>query len=75
MKKSLKIAGIVALAAGVLYYPALQLYKYMAKKRAGDSEHNEGEEVHIAKAFIPAYRGKHKPHHRHEGNGHHDHQA
>jgi len=73
MKKSLTALGIVVIAAGLLYYPALQLYKYMAKKRAGDA--GDDEDGHLSKTFIPAYRGKHKPHHRHSGNGHAGHQS
>ncbi len=66
MKKYWKVIGITAVVAGVLYYPALKLYQYLAKQKR-ESDDNEGE-VHI-KAFSPAYRGKHKPHHRHSHNG------
>lgn len=71
MKKSMKIAGIVVLAAGVLTYPAIKLYQYIANRGAEDAA--EGEE-HAKKRFARAYRGKNRPHHRHAENGHlHDH--
>ena len=71
MKKHWKAIGIIALTAGALCYPAVKLFEYLAKKRAeGLTEGNE-EEHHI-KAFSPAYRGEHKPHHRHPQNGHTD---
>ena len=72
MKKYWKTVGIIALAAGALYYPAMKLFKYIAKKRAGALAGEEGE--HYLKAFSPAYRGKHHPHHRHP-NGHSDHDS
>ncbi len=67
MNKYWKAIGIAVVAAGVLYYPALKLYQFIAKKRA---EGKEEPEDHVVKAFAPAYRGKHKPHHRHPHNGH-----
>lgn len=57
--------GISAVAAAVLYYPVMKLYKYISEK----GKENEEEEKHIVKQFLPAYRGKHKPHHRHDTNG------
>jgi hypothetical protein len=72
MKKTWRAIGIAAIAAGVLYYPAMRLIKYMAKQRAEGAEKEGAEEgEHIVKTFSPAYRGKHKPHHRHP-NGHKD---
>lgn len=68
MKKYWRVIGIAALTAGALYYPAMKLYKYLVKKK-GTADEKEAE--HIIKAFSPAYRGKHKPHHRHP-NGHTD---
>jgi hypothetical protein len=66
MKKQWQAIGITVAAAALLYYPALKLYQYIAKKRA---EGNEESEDHVVKAFAPAYRGKHKPHQRHTHNG------
>jgi len=71
MKKYWRVIGISAVVAGALYYPAMKLYKYIAKKRAEADENTPEGEVHV-KAFSPAYRGKHKPHHRHPHNGHTD---
>ena len=68
MKKYLKTIGIVTLVAGALSYPAYRLYKYAMKKRAEAMNGEEGEEEHLVKAFAPAYRGKHKPHHRQDHN-------
>ena len=73
MKKYWKTAGLIALAAGVLYYPALKLYQYVASKK-NSSDTNEKEET-PEKHILSAYRGKHKPHHRHAHmNGQTDHQ-
>jgi len=69
MKKYWKTIAIAAGVAGALYYPAMKLYKYIARKRAEGVASEDGE--HHVKAFSPAYRGKHKPHHRHQ-NGHTD---
>ncbi|MBA3829459.1 MAG: hypothetical protein H0X33_11025 [Taibaiella sp.] len=68
MKKYWKTIGLVALAAGALYYPAMRLYKaYAAKKSAA----TEGDEEAPQKHFAPSYLAKHKPHHRKaESNGH-----
>lgn len=66
MKKHWKTIGIAAITAAALYYPALKLYQYLKNRRKEEGE--EGEEHHV-KAFAPAYRGKHKPHHRHPQNG------
>jgi hypothetical protein len=68
MKKYWKVIGISALVAGALYYPAMKLYKYIAKRRAEGDENTAEGEVKM-KAFSPAYRGKYKPHHRHAHNG------
>ena len=65
MKSYWKVIGITAVVAGIIYYPALKLYQYLAKQKR---ESEEEPETHI-KAFVPAYRGKHKPHHRHSHNG------
>lgn len=75
MKKSLRNAGIVVLAAGVLTYPAIKLFQYVAKRRAEGREDDNAEEDHTVKGFARAYRGKNKPHHRHAENGHMHHEA
>ena len=67
MKANLKTVGIIALSAAILYYPAMKLYQYLAKKaRENGDDKNAGEDGHVMKAFTPAYRGTHKvhPHHR-----------
>lgn len=69
MKKYWKAIGITVVAAAALYYPARKLYKYFVKKRAADKEDEPETALHV-KAFSPAYRGKHNPHHRHPHNGH-----
>ena len=68
MKKYWKTIGIAAVAAGVLYYPAMRLYKYLKaqKKDEGGAE----EDHHIIKQFSPAYRGgKHKHNHHRQAPG------
>lgn len=67
MNKYWKAAGIAAIAAGVLYYPVTRLVKYL-RERNDETDENE-EDTHVMKAFVPAYRGKNKPHHRHPHNG------
>jgi hypothetical protein len=63
------ILGWVALGAGVLYYPSLRLYKYLAKR--GEDKLKEGGKK--VKALVPALKGRmHKPHHRAMQNGHDD---
>ncbi len=67
VNKTWRNAGLVALGVGLLAYPAFRLYKYLAARN------NSGGEVTHYKLF-PAYRGKHKPHHRKaSSNGHHNH--
>ena len=66
----------MTLAGVALYYPAMKLYELIAKKiaaRKNGIAGNEDETSHF-KAFVPAFRGKYKPHHRHthENNGHAD---
>jgi hypothetical protein len=69
MKKSWMAIGITVAAAGALFYPALKLYQYLAKKRSAAGNAEAGAEHHI-KAFVPAFRGKHrKSHNRAENNG------
>ena len=67
MKLNWKMIGIVAGSAAVLFYPGLRLFKFIQGKIAErNSSEGEGEEGGTKmKAFSPAYRGKHKPHHRH----------
>ncbi|MBS1690278.1 MAG: hypothetical protein JSS96_16225 [Bacteroidetes bacterium] len=61
MKKYWKTIGLVALAAGVLYYPAMRIYKAMAAKKA---QQNDNEDEKVTKDFTPSLRGDHKPHRR-----------
>jgi hypothetical protein len=69
MKKHWQAIGITVIAAGLLYYPALRLYKYLTS-RADAPDDEEDKEEHRIKAFVPAYRGKHKhPHHRPTSDG------
>jgi len=69
MKKYGQAIGLTLVIAGVLVYPAIKLFQYIAKRRAEGND-NEPAETHLLKAFAPAFRGKHKPHHRSEHNGH-----
>ena len=68
--KALRTVGIVALAAGLLYYPATMLYKYIKAKRKEDAPSDEEEST--IKSFAPSYRSKHKPHHRHAPQTNHN---
>lgn len=68
--RTLKTAGAVALAAGLLYYPATRLYKYLKTKRANSNMDNNEETT--VKSFAPSYRAKHKPHHRHAAQSNHN---
>ena len=77
MKTNWKAMGIAAVSAALLFYPALKLYQYVTKRKAAGTEDGKEDnyEHHVRKAFTPAYRGKHKPHHRHihDGLEGHDH--
>ncbi len=66
MKPNWKTIGIATITAAALVYPAILLYRFMRKKMDENKENGEADgEHHVMKAFSPAYRGKHKPHHRH----------
>ncbi len=75
MKTNWKSIGIAAVSVALLYYPALKLYQYVTKRRDEEAEDDKEDnyEHHVSKAFSPAYRGKHKPHHRHTHDGLDDH--
>jgi hypothetical protein len=63
-------AGLIALAAGILAYPAYRLVKYALQKRR-DMANAGLEDGTLTKKLFNAYRGTHKPHHRKaEANGH-----
>ena len=70
-KANKRMIGIISGVAivGALVYPAIRLAKFLRAKIAERRALAGGEESPM-KAFSPAYRGKHKPHHRH-ANGHH----
>ncbi|XZF14056.1 hypothetical protein ACTHGU_19940 [Chitinophagaceae bacterium MMS25-I14] len=64
MNKTVRNLGLLALAAGVLYYPLMRLCRNMAnasKEEDGKADHTEH---HVLKMFAPAYRGTLKPHRR-----------
>jgi len=71
MKTNWKAIGIAAVSVALLYYPALKLYQYITKRGAesGEDSKEDNYEHHVRKAFSPAYRDKHKPHHRHSHDG------
>ncbi len=66
MKKYWKAIAIAA-AAGILVYPAMKLYQYVAKKRAEGREDEEEEAPHKNLGFI--HHSQHTPHHRKMSNG------
>ncbi len=68
MKKYWKAIAVAA-AAGILVYPAMKLYQYVAKKRAEGKE-DEGENEHPMKHLGFIHHSQHKPHHRKMSNGH-----
>jgi len=64
MNKTVRNLGLAALAAGVLYYPAMRLYKAMsARRKPEDVDENMGD--HVMKNIMPAYRGQAKHNHTH----------
>jgi hypothetical protein len=69
MKKYWQAIGIAALATGILYYPAMKLYKYLKDRTKEDAEY-DGTDHQMKTFFSPAYRNRHKPHHRSAHNGH-----
>jgi hypothetical protein len=70
MSNTIRNIGLIALAAAILYKPAKRLL--MAQRADRDDDfYGEDEGVLRRKAFANAYRGEHKPHHRHaKSNGH-----
>ncbi|MBS1587752.1 MAG: hypothetical protein JSS82_19635 [Bacteroidetes bacterium] len=66
MKNYWKAAGLVALGALVMYYPAMRLYKYVAAKSKEAAEGME-EEGHLVKHLFQ--HKKHKANHRAAANG------
>lgn len=66
MNSKLRNAGLIALAAGVLSYPAWMLYRYVANRRNAGKDQDE--ENHVHKAFAPKYRSI-KSKRRHMGVG------
>ena len=71
MNKYWKAIGIAAVAAGVLYYPVVRLYKYLQDRK--DNNNEEDTDHHVIKHYAPAYRGgKHKHNHHKPTPGHMD---
>lgn len=70
MKNTWKTVGLVALAAGVLYYPGMKLVQYIAKKR-GEMKDAAEDMEHPTKHILSSYlkKNKHTPHHRAHLNG------
>jgi hypothetical protein len=63
MNKTVRNIGLAALAAGVLYYPAMRLYRAVAARRK--QEDTDEQTNHVMKNFVPAYRGQAKHNHTH----------
>jgi len=64
MNKTVRNLGLAALAAGVLYYPAMRLYKAInARRKQEDTDDSMGD--HVMKNLMPAYRGQAKHNHTH----------
>ena len=57
MKKYWKAIGLIALAAGVLYYPAMRMYRSMNKKLK-ENEGNEGHKAELKQFLSQHKRGK-----------------
>lgn len=69
MSNTIRNIGLIALAAAILYKPAKRLL--MAQRADDDNDFYGEDEGVLRKTFANAYRGKHKPHHRHaKANGH-----
>jgi hypothetical protein len=65
-KTNWKMIAIIAGSAASLIRLARFLRDKLAERRAAAASGEEGSPM---KAFSPAYRGKHKPHHRHAAAG------
>lgn len=61
MNKTWRNAGLIALGAGLLVYPAILLYRYVSERMQNEGE-EEGEST--KKSFAPTYRKHGKPHRR-----------
>ncbi len=68
MNKTLRNIGITTIIAGVLFYPALILYQYLAKNRA-ELDADEDEKA-PKKTMRVLHQKKHAPHHMAAHNGH-----
>jgi hypothetical protein len=64
MNKTVRNIGLAALAVGVLYYPAMRLFRAAAAKRRQLAEEDHTDHQPIVRRFAPAYRGSTKPHRR-----------
>lgn len=66
MNKTVRNLGLAALAAGVLYYPAMRLYRMISERRREENDQEDhGMENHVIKHIMPAYRGQSKHNHTH----------
>jgi hypothetical protein len=69
-KTNWKMIAIIAGSAASLIPAGIRLARFLrdklAERRAAAASGEEGSPM---KAFSPAYRGKHKPHHRHAAAG------
>ena len=63
MNKQLRNIGIGTLVAGALVYPAIKLYQYIAKRRAGMAGDEGEEEKAPKKKMHMLHKNKHTPHH------------
>ncbi|HXS37941.1 MAG TPA: hypothetical protein VN721_14655 [Flavipsychrobacter sp.] len=70
MRKNMRNAGLVLLAAGILVYPSMLLYRTITKRMS--SQTDEETDHTATKEFAPSYRGKRRKH-RH-ADAHTDHQ-
>jgi len=70
MSNTIRNIGLIALAAAIFYKPAKRMiFAARDARDGGDAGHFGEDDGVLRKSFANAYRGKHKPHHRH-ANGH-----
>lgn len=65
MNRNLRNIGLIALAAGALYFPVRKLIRTAASRRQTPDVDNDSNANHNRPKFAGAYRGGSLPHRRH----------
>jgi len=69
MKKNMRNAGLLLLAAGILVYPSMLLYRTITGRMNSQAEETDD----TTKEFAPSYRGRNKKNRHREQHTDHQH--